>query len=490
MEKPLKTKAELINYIKRKRIAAVEGSNTLSGFNYHEIPFPGYEALNIHRMDSASRIEAIRNNINLSGLRVLDIGCNSGYFTFEAVRLGARECVGIDYDEDAIFIANSLKNIHKIENVHFACLKFDKDFPGVINETYGSFDVLILNSIVHWLIYGNLTYNRVINLLNQLKNDGKQIIIYEPSSSRSAYYPELLKKKGIVAFFNDLGVMFCEKIGESRAANVNDTRQLWVGEKDIKSIATRISRFLEQTPQAGLGDKFDEYKISHLNRDKICFLGRNFFIKTTITANSLFSIFLENEYRYAIQLNTSTINAVIMVGRTEVAGRQFLFYKPVKNKSITNSFLSKSDTGWISKELFVFLNNLQLQGLVHNDLKPQNILPDKRNRSLTVIDYEFCGKGSSFRERKDDPWLPFPCRSDEEKALVVRLMELVGGSYRSPHGPGCFENDLYAINTIIYEIKNRKKYRQIWLSMIKNRLKRGIKYLLGNFFFITRYKIR
>src|SRR6185295_8531053 len=39
---------------------------------------------------------------DLSGMRVLDIGCAEGFFSFEAERRGAREVVGIDSFPDSI----------------------------------------------------------------------------------------------------------------------------------------------------------------------------------------------------------------------------------------------------------------------------------------------------------------------------------------------------------------------------------------------------
>jgi SAM-dependent methyltransferase len=488
----LQSQAELIQYIKVKKKPPRVGSATSDGFVYHEIPFSGYEDLDFHRKDSATRIALIEKHVPLKGLKILDIGCNSGYFSFELARLGAKQCVGVDYDEDAIFIADSLKVIHNIKNVDFLNIKFSDDFPETITQKFGTFDVIMLNSIIHWLVYANYSLDKVINLLNRLDNGGKQIIIYEPSSSGSAYYPELLEELQIKRFFTDLGAFSYQKIGTSFAANVDDNRDMWMGEKNITQTAIEIATFLEKNPNVAVGDRLKNYSVAHINRDKICFLGAQFFIKTTISCDSMFKIFLENEYKRALILNNRSFATPVLVGNVTVSGRYFLFYKPIEHICIEDVFIKKADIQWISKELYQFLDTLKWCRLVHNDLRPQNILIDKKNKSVKIIDYEWCGTGSSIvASDHSETWFPFTCKTDQETELVTKLLPfLCGKKYRSPFGFGHFEHDLFAINKIIFQLKNRKTYRRNWVSNLKAwvKIKSIIRWGLGHIFFVTKYR--
>jgi len=47
---------------------------------------------------------------NLTGLRVLDAGCGSEFFSLAACRLGASEVIAFDYDSDSVSCAIDLNN--------------------------------------------------------------------------------------------------------------------------------------------------------------------------------------------------------------------------------------------------------------------------------------------------------------------------------------------------------------------------------------------
>jgi len=46
---------------------------------------------------------------SFKGLRILDIGCNCGGFSFEASKYNPKEIIGIDSDENNINQANAIK---------------------------------------------------------------------------------------------------------------------------------------------------------------------------------------------------------------------------------------------------------------------------------------------------------------------------------------------------------------------------------------------
>lgn len=81
------------------------------------------------------------NGGDLSGKRVLDIACNSGFWSFQCALLGAREVVGFDARTDLIEQAGFIKKITGIENVHFKTL----DFWEMASERLGGIFDIVLN---------------------------------------------------------------------------------------------------------------------------------------------------------------------------------------------------------------------------------------------------------------------------------------------------------------------------------------------------------
>jgi len=84
---------------------------------------------------------------SLKGLRILDVGCNCGGFSFEANKYGAKEIIGIDADKNNINQANAIKKYLRIPNIKFLQLKAEELDKGEI----GKFDITILAGILYHL---------------------------------------------------------------------------------------------------------------------------------------------------------------------------------------------------------------------------------------------------------------------------------------------------------------------------------------------------
>ena len=87
------------------------------------------------------------NNFSLKGKRVLDIACNSGFWSFQCALLGA-EVVGFDARPELIEQANLLKKITGIENVEFREYNFWKMTPEAFD---GQFDIVLNLGILYHL---------------------------------------------------------------------------------------------------------------------------------------------------------------------------------------------------------------------------------------------------------------------------------------------------------------------------------------------------
>ncbi len=83
---------------------------------------------------------------SFDGLKVIDVGCNCGGFSFAAVAHGAKEVLGIDADDLNIKQANALKKFLKYENITFKKTLFNK-----IDKNLGKFDLAILAGIMYHL---------------------------------------------------------------------------------------------------------------------------------------------------------------------------------------------------------------------------------------------------------------------------------------------------------------------------------------------------
>lgn len=87
------------------------------------------------------------NNGTLQGKRILDIACNSGFWSIQCALLGA-EVVGFDARIDLIEQANIIKGIVSAENVEFKVLDFWDMSPQSLG---GTFDIVLNLGILYHL---------------------------------------------------------------------------------------------------------------------------------------------------------------------------------------------------------------------------------------------------------------------------------------------------------------------------------------------------
>ena len=83
---------------------------------------------------------------------VLDLGCNFGYYTFWAARLGARRVVGLDKDPRAVRGGELLSGMHQMERVEFRAQDFTK-IP--VDNTYDI--VMLINFIGKGMILDGIS---------------------------------------------------------------------------------------------------------------------------------------------------------------------------------------------------------------------------------------------------------------------------------------------------------------------------------------------
>ena len=98
---------------------------------------------------------------NISGLNILDIGCNAGYFTTLAKKRGARQAIGIDSGYDNIRIAQGITEQLGIE-AEFHRLKLQDLTPP------NKFDVAIFCSSYHYIYMEVKDHEKIFEMLSRL----------------------------------------------------------------------------------------------------------------------------------------------------------------------------------------------------------------------------------------------------------------------------------------------------------------------------------
>jgi len=117
---------------------------------YQPIPLPGYEeTYQFAGRKCTDRFEAIKQRLadrfGDKKLKILDIGCNNGYFLFEMAKLG-HECVGIDTDPRIVEVCNFLADSNPLPiKPKFMCKKIDS---ANITDAAG-YDVVFCFSVIH-----------------------------------------------------------------------------------------------------------------------------------------------------------------------------------------------------------------------------------------------------------------------------------------------------------------------------------------------------
>ena len=119
---------------------------------YQPIPFAGFEDIksDIYR-PCFDRLEMILHTIgDIKGKRILDIGCNVGFFCFELGKRGAK-VLGVDSDSRAIAIANMVNDCFSM-GVDFQTKKISDE---LLQNSQVHFDVVLFLNIFHWYVRNN-----------------------------------------------------------------------------------------------------------------------------------------------------------------------------------------------------------------------------------------------------------------------------------------------------------------------------------------------
>jgi tRNA (mo5U34)-methyltransferase len=96
---------------------------------------------------------------DLTGKRVLDIGCAEGFFSFEAERRGAREVIGIDSFPDSVRRFNIVKASRQSNANAFLMNVYDLE-----PKRLGTFDVVLFYGVFYHLKHPQLALERILSV--------------------------------------------------------------------------------------------------------------------------------------------------------------------------------------------------------------------------------------------------------------------------------------------------------------------------------------
>lgn len=117
---------------------------------YHPIPFAGFEDLTtgVDPLASSSRLAMIIAHASpLQGKRVLDLGCNVGYYSHQLSRRGA-VVTGIDRSGQYIEIAREVASLYELRE-SFKCADLTADFVKTLSDGY---DLALCFSVLQWIV--------------------------------------------------------------------------------------------------------------------------------------------------------------------------------------------------------------------------------------------------------------------------------------------------------------------------------------------------
>jgi len=179
---------------KKSSVAPVNESDTLyQGYVFED----GYEMIGYksdkNEYDSYRKLPFIPFMSKVNNKRVLDIGCNQGFFTFQMANHGAKEVVSLEYEKKHYDFTKEMNDkCFGFKNVNIIHTDAVKYLDGLPNKK--QFDTLICLSVIHQ-IYPNM--NGAGKFLDKMASIAEVSVIESPIKHK-------LHNLGIVGTYNIL----------------------------------------------------------------------------------------------------------------------------------------------------------------------------------------------------------------------------------------------------------------------------------------------
>lgn len=144
---------------------------------------------------------------SLNGMRILDLGCNAGFYSVKSFLLGAKEVIGIDMSPIFLKQAFYVKDFfEKFYSKKFNIEYIKSDIGDLDLDNMGNFDYIFAISVLYHIgkhKYGKYTpeaLNEQIRVIKKLSNHTKNFIVRHRDGkfNNKEYYSNIFKKAGFV----------------------------------------------------------------------------------------------------------------------------------------------------------------------------------------------------------------------------------------------------------------------------------------------------
>jgi SAM-dependent methyltransferase len=105
--------------------------------------------------------------VDFAGKRVVDLGCNFGFFAFQARRLGAQQVLGVDREEKVLQGAAMLRDIFGLDGVNFLACDIEVSPNGLTGQ---KFDMAMLVEFIGKTFVREGFIPRVLSFLETLSD--------------------------------------------------------------------------------------------------------------------------------------------------------------------------------------------------------------------------------------------------------------------------------------------------------------------------------
>jgi SAM-dependent methyltransferase len=144
---------------------------------------------------------------SLNGMRILDLGCNAGFYSVKSFLLGAKEVIGIDMSPIFLKQAFYVKDFfEKFYSKKFNIEYIKSDIGDLDLDNMGNFDYIFAISVLYHIgkhKYGKYTpeaLNEQIEVVEKLSKHTKKFIVRcrNAQYNNRKYYGKIFKKAGFI----------------------------------------------------------------------------------------------------------------------------------------------------------------------------------------------------------------------------------------------------------------------------------------------------
>lgn len=334
--------------------------------------------------DNSSRIcqdrerlltKVICNLQNYSGkkkLKILDIGCAQGYYSFTAAKLGC-EVNGIDYLEQNIKVCQLLKEEQGIENCSFERNALSMEYIADLSENY---DIVFALSIMHHVATQN-GFAKAREILEQLSAHCQLIITEMAVKEEPLYWNQYLPSEyeswfENISFFDEISYFETHLSDVRRPLIISSNKYVYINDR-FYPIDTYSNR---------------AYDIKPRDTKKRYYRSNDYFIKLIRAGLDDSKKELDNEIQFL--KSNQDLGLISKVYESDVnAHRSYLIRKYIPGQLIWDIVSRKESCNWdlVFLSLLEELTEMEHKGYYHGDLRQWNIVCDTSTDRGSLIDF-------------------------------------------------------------------------------------------------------